>query len=187
MTSKTFRRQKSCSPQKSFWRQAICWRPKKYWRQKIVDVKKVVDQNLDWSKVFFFGKAAASEFTTPTCKINLETKTYSCARACSQTLNSQFPADENCELKFCLRARAHTSRVQKCFGQIQMLLQDLLRLLLLLLLLVLLPLLKQKAAAAAAAAQVENERSSRSSSTSSSSSSICVRKKNSSTLKGSSC
>ena len=107
MTSKTFRRQKSCSPQKSFWRQAICWRPKKYWRQKIVDVKKVVDQNLDWSKVFFFGKAAASEFTTPTCKINLETKTYSCARACSQTLNSQFPADENCELKFCLRARAH--------------------------------------------------------------------------------
>ena len=56
---------------------------------------------------FLFGKAAASEFTTPTCKINLETKTYSCARACSQTLNSQFPADENCELKFCLRARAH--------------------------------------------------------------------------------
>ena len=80
--------------------------------QKNIDVKKLLTSKKLLIKIwidqkFLFGKAAASEFTTPTCKINLETKTYSCARACSQTLNSQFPADENCELKFCLRARAH--------------------------------------------------------------------------------
>ena len=74
MTPKTFRRQKSCSPQKSFWRQAICWRPKKYWRQKIVDVKKVVDQNLDWSKVFFLERQLHLSLLHPPAKLTWKQK-----------------------------------------------------------------------------------------------------------------